>query len=127
MVLFKLARDSSQVLALGRQIFPTKSKIFLEAYKTATERAYGYMFLDFRSTTDDRLRIRSSILYEEEDGYQRVFVVGEDKVDTFALVPTADLAQGSGGKAVKKFRRKKTARKRVKRAKREKKRRRLKR
>ena len=41
-VLFRNPRDSLQILILARQLCPRNSKDFLEIYKRATQRPYGY-------------------------------------------------------------------------------------
>ncbi|KMQ81740.1 hypothetical protein RF55_25379, partial [Lasius niger] len=61
MTLFKNPRDKSQVMHLARQMFPGKSKAFQEIFQDATHPAYGYLFLDLRPETEDRLRMRSGI------------------------------------------------------------------
>jgi len=65
MIIFKNPRDSVQISVLGRQMFPTKSKAFLEAFKDATANQHGYLFLDFTQKTPDNLRIQTNILDKE--------------------------------------------------------------
>ena len=44
-VLFRNPRDSLQISILARQLCPLNNKSFLEIYKRATHRAYGYFLL----------------------------------------------------------------------------------
>ena len=44
-VLFRNPRDSLQVSIFARQLYPHNSKDFLEIYKRATQRPYGYFFV----------------------------------------------------------------------------------
>lgn len=66
MTLFKNPCDTSQILSLGRQIFPGSSKHLEEAFKDATQKQYGYLFLDLRPHTHDNHRLRTNIFPGEE-------------------------------------------------------------
>ena len=46
MILFKNPRDSVQISILARQMFPNRSKAFMEAFMDSIEN-YRYIFLDF--------------------------------------------------------------------------------
>src|SRR6266481_5027925 len=65
LVLFKNPRDAAQISCLAKQVFPGNNKFLLDAYKSATESAYGYLLLDFKQTTPDELRLRTNILPKE--------------------------------------------------------------
>ena len=41
-----LIRDESQVLNLGKQLYPGSSKGFMEAYEDSTSKLYGYLVVD---------------------------------------------------------------------------------
>ena len=71
MVLFKNPRDSSQISKLGQQMCPHRSRDFIEAYRRATLKPYGYLVVDLKQDTDEQLRLRTSVFPGE---YQRVFV-----------------------------------------------------
>jgi hypothetical protein len=68
MVLFKNPRDVGQIYHLGSQLFPGKTDYLVDAYKQATERAHGYLVLDFTQSTSDQMRVLSDIL-PGEGGY----------------------------------------------------------
>ena len=60
-VLFKNACDATQVANLARQIYPGKSAFMIEAFKNATSASYGYLLIDLKQETDDKLRLRIGI------------------------------------------------------------------
>lgn len=66
LVLFKTPCDTSQIIALGRQMFPGQSKHWEEAYKDATKKIYGYLLIDNRPNTEDIYRLRTQIFPNEE-------------------------------------------------------------
>ena len=74
-ILFKNPRDSLQICTLARQMYPGKSKFLVEAFNDATRQAYGYLLLDLKPTTEDRLRIRTGIL---PDNIQIVYTENDD-------------------------------------------------
>jgi hypothetical protein len=61
-VLFQNLRDTSQVMTLARQIFPSKTKYFMDAYQKATSRKYGYLLIDISPHTDKTFQLRTSVL-----------------------------------------------------------------
>lgn len=72
MVLFKNARDASQITHLSRQMYPANSKFLTWAFHDATSKEpYSYLFLDLKPNTHESLRVRSNILNEQ---YQIVYV-----------------------------------------------------
>ena len=63
--LFKNPRNSQQVSYLARQISPGNPKFLLDAYKQATQKPHGYLFLNLQQATPDHLRIRDSFFYPD--------------------------------------------------------------
>jgi len=61
MIIFKNPRDSNQISVLARQIFPGKSKAFMEAFNDATSKEHGYIFLDFNLKTSEKMRIQTNV------------------------------------------------------------------
>ncbi len=45
-VLFANKYDESQVMTLGKQLYPKNVKGFLEAYEDATAQPFGYLVID---------------------------------------------------------------------------------
>ena len=68
-ILFKNNRDEQQVRTLGRQIFPSQSNFFMDAYKKATGRAHSYLCISLYPGTDDKYRLSTNILPNEETVY----------------------------------------------------------
>ena len=62
MILFKNRRDLSQIMHLGRQLYPGRSKFFQEAYENATRSPYSYLAIDLRNETPEDARLRTRIL-----------------------------------------------------------------
>ena len=60
-VLFKKSRDATQVANLARQMYPGKSAFMIEAFKNETSATYGYLSIDLKQETDDKLRVRIGI------------------------------------------------------------------
>jgi len=60
-VLFKNPRNVQQISFIGRQMFSTDREL-KEAYRDATERPYGYLFIDFKQSTPDQLRLKTNVL-----------------------------------------------------------------
>ena len=71
MVLFKNPRDYVQTIKLGHQMFPHRGKDFVEAYRKATFKPYGYLLIDLKQDTEEHLRLRTFVFPGE---YQLVFV-----------------------------------------------------
>ena len=55
------ARDRAQIRCLASQVYPGNSRFLTKAYEDATKDAYGYLFLDFKNTTSEQIRVRSGI------------------------------------------------------------------
>lgn len=70
-VLFKNARDASQIMHLSRQMYPSNTKFLTWAFHDATKEPYHYLFQDLKPNTHESLRVRSNILNEQ---YQIVYV-----------------------------------------------------
>ena len=65
LVIFKNPRDVSQIGHLAKQISPGNTKVVNEAFKDATKHPFGYLFLDFKPSTNDDLRLRTSIFPDD--------------------------------------------------------------
>ena len=69
-VIFKNPRDKLQFEILARQISPTRSKDLISIYENATERAHGYLFIDFTQECDERFRFRTKLFQRPMIIYQ---------------------------------------------------------
>lgn len=65
-ILFKNDRDRGQIMHLATQSFPGKSHFLNDAFNKATERAHGYLLLDFSPRRVDDKQVFSDILPFEE-------------------------------------------------------------
>jgi len=61
LVLMRSLQDRSQIITLGRQLFPDNSKLLISAYKKATTTPYSYLLVDLEQNTKDDLRLRTKI------------------------------------------------------------------
>ncbi|GFT51556.1 uncharacterized protein TNCV_4219071 [Trichonephila clavipes] len=61
MCCFKNVRDKMQMASLAKQMYPSQTKYFQESFKDATSVAYGYLFIDLRPETDEKLRLRTGL------------------------------------------------------------------
>ncbi len=59
LILFKKPRDSNQVMVLGKQMYPTNVKYFMECYQDATSQPYGYLMIDYKAKTPEQYRLRT--------------------------------------------------------------------
>lgn len=71
-ILFKNARDVSQVNCLARQLYPGNSKFLTDAYIKATSKPYGYLVIDVHPTTTEDYRLREG-LFPSREGYYWIF------------------------------------------------------
>ena len=60
-VLYKNPTDASQIVNLFRQMYPTRWRFAVEAYKDATRQPYSYLLLDLRPDQDEMLRLRTNV------------------------------------------------------------------
>jgi hypothetical protein len=67
MVFLKNPRDVSQIMALAHQMYPQRTKYFLEAYTAATAQPNGYLVIDMKQETLDILRLGSHIFPGEKE------------------------------------------------------------
>ena len=61
LVVTKNVRDASQIVHLAKQLFPSNTKFFQQAYQMATKEPYTYLFVDLTPTCPDEIRLRSGI------------------------------------------------------------------
>ena len=82
-ILFKNPRDRLQIATLARQMYPGQSQFLIEAFHDATKEAYGYLAIDLKPTTADKLRIRTGIL----PGDRQLVYVHKDEAEptTFSI------------------------------------------
>ena len=75
MILFKNPSDATQIATIGRQMYPHDPKFLSAAFKTATARPHGYIFIDLRPEAREEHRIRTGIL--ANDGLDMMIYVSK--------------------------------------------------
>lgn len=68
-VLLKNPRDQLQVMTLGRQIFPTNSTFFNQAYDEAVKQPYSHLIIDMTSSCPDWMRLRQRETVKGQSGF----------------------------------------------------------
>lgn len=61
LVLMKSPADKLQISTLAKQMYPGKTKYFMEAYEDAVAPQYGYLLVDCSPTTPDEMRLRTCV------------------------------------------------------------------
>ena len=61
MIVFKNPRDMGQIASLSRQVFPSNAAALSSIFTHELKRPHSYLLLDFKQSTPDDLRIRSSL------------------------------------------------------------------
>ena len=69
LVVFKNPRDASSITHLAKQMYPGNIRFMQEAYRDATIEPYGYLFIDLKPDTDERLRLRTNIFPTDANHY----------------------------------------------------------
>ena len=64
MAVFKNPRERYQISVLSRQVYPNASHKLLKAYELATDRAHGYLFIDFKQDTPEDQRLVKSLFQD---------------------------------------------------------------
>ena len=86
LLLLRNPRDSLQVSALARQIFPSAPNKLLKPYMEATSKPHGYLFIDFKQETPEKYRIVKNIFhsesYDQQQNYPPRYSISEDTVRT---------------------------------------------
>ena len=65
-VLFQQNRDLSQIAALGRQIYPGKGKVLVQAYTDAMKSPYNYLVIDLSPNSNPKYRLRTQIFPNQD-------------------------------------------------------------
>jgi nucleoside-triphosphatase THEP1 len=61
LVLFKNPRDQTVIEYIARQAFPSNKNYLIKAFRDATKKPHGYLFLDFSQDCSDEMRIKTNI------------------------------------------------------------------
>ena len=66
LILFRNLRDASQIQTLGRQIFPNKPKLLVEAYQDCMKTPFNYLVIDMSPCGEEQYRLRTKIFPNED-------------------------------------------------------------
>ena len=66
LVLFANKRDESQAMNLAKQLYPGRSKLFLQAFEDATSKPFGYLVVDCDPKSSRYLKLRTNIFPGED-------------------------------------------------------------
>ena len=66
LILFHNVRDSSQIMTLAKQLYPSRGHILMEAYEHATSVPHGYLVVDLSNDCESKYRLRSRIFPGED-------------------------------------------------------------
>uniref|UniRef100_A0A183C3U6 Uncharacterized protein n=1 Tax=Globodera pallida TaxID=36090 RepID=A0A183C3U6_GLOPA len=67
LVLMRAPNSLLSIRNIGVQLFPRQLDFFLDAYRKATARPYGYLLIDMHAASDPMLRLRTNIFKEEQE------------------------------------------------------------
>ncbi|KAL3086084.1 hypothetical protein niasHS_008141 [Heterodera schachtii] len=67
LVLMRAPNSLLSIRNIGVQLFPRQLDFFLDAYRKATARPYGYLLIDMHASSDPALRLRTNIFKEEQE------------------------------------------------------------
>jgi hypothetical protein len=65
MILFSNKRDSNQVKVLGQQLMSGRTHFFMDSYKKATAKAWGYLVIDIHPRSDPLYALRTCIFPDD--------------------------------------------------------------
>jgi hypothetical protein len=66
MVLFSNKRDGNQVKVLGSQLMPAHVKYFVDSYRKATAKRWGYLLIDIHPHSDPVYELRTRIFPDDD-------------------------------------------------------------
>ena len=75
-ILFNNPRDRSQIKYLAREMYPDNSKFLISAFMDASKEKHGYLFIDNKQETDEKLRVQTKIF----NHYRIIYL--EKKIET---------------------------------------------
>lgn len=67
LVLMRAPNSALAIRNIGVQLFPRQLDFFLQSYKDATSKKYGYLVLDLHAASNPLLQLRTNIFEEDEE------------------------------------------------------------
>lgn len=75
LVLMRSPNSELSIRNIGVQLFPRRLTYFLDSYRLATNKPYGYLIIDLHAASDSLLRLRSGIFKDDkEQGESFIFI-----------------------------------------------------
>uniref|UniRef100_A0A914IHJ6 TraD/TraG TraM recognition site domain-containing protein n=1 Tax=Globodera rostochiensis TaxID=31243 RepID=A0A914IHJ6_GLORO len=74
LVLMRAPNSLLSIRNIGVQLFPRQLDFFLDAYRKATARPYGYLLIDMHAASDPMLRLRTNIFKDEQHDDEGIVV-----------------------------------------------------
>ena len=75
LVLMRSPNSELSIRNIGVQLFPRRLSYFLDSYRLATSKPYGYLVIDMHAASDSTLRLRSGVFKEDrEQGESSIFI-----------------------------------------------------
>lgn len=74
LVLMRNPAGALQVRTLATQLFPGRAEHFMEAYRDATGKQFGYLVVDMHPESEDLLRLKTNIYGENMGGASTIYV-----------------------------------------------------
>jgi hypothetical protein len=72
-VLMRNPSDKLQASTLAKQLYPGQQQFFMDAYRDACSKPYGYLVIDMASNSSDDLRLRTNI-FPDSDRYMKIYL-----------------------------------------------------
>jgi GTPase SAR1 family protein len=67
LVLMRAPNSALAIRNIGTQLFGNKLQFFLDSYRQATERPYGWLLVDLHAASDPLLRLRTGLFKDDEE------------------------------------------------------------
>jgi hypothetical protein len=61
LIIFKVVRDMSQLMTLGRQLYPDNSGLLMETFRDVMQTPYSYLVVDLTPHSKDEYRLRTRV------------------------------------------------------------------
>lgn len=66
MVLFNNKRDGNQIKVLGNQLMPGRLNYFMDSYRKATSKEWGYLLIDIHPSSDATYQLRTRLFPDDQ-------------------------------------------------------------
>lgn len=74
-ILMRSPNSELSIRNIGVQLFPGRLDYYLDSYRQATNKPYGYLVIDMHAASDPSLRLRTGLFKDDHDDGQSVIFV----------------------------------------------------